>query len=116
MRTNVAVAHRYKLVPTDPNVTIPALRNLKPGERIVYHTGCLDSDRSDHDVNLVANTAFALAHSGEIHIVQRRVAPPDGGREERTYRPRGRAYGRGFRYAAVTGNGSGFQYIAIGAK
>jgi hypothetical protein len=82
--------------------TIHRLRTLKPGERVTYFIGYLDSDRLADPLgpaNTLAMIAFDLCREGKIHLTQKRLGPPLS---------RGVVDWKG-------GHGPGFKYIATGA-
>jgi hypothetical protein len=77
-------------------VTSETLRNLKPGEAVVYHKGYLGLAPGVADV---ASTALELSKQGKVHLTQRRLGPPT---------LKGQVDWK-------MGAGPGFEYIATGA-
>lgn len=51
------------------------LRNIKKGEQIIYHTGCLASDRefSKH-INDIAHEAWMLCVHKTVTLVQKKIS------------------------------------------
>lgn len=60
-------------------------KSARPGDRVSYHIGdlCIDRDRAwrlhiadgkEDTISGVARLAFRLAKSGDVHLVQRRIA------------------------------------------
>jgi len=90
---------KHQIIAGDPNKVIPAIRELKKGEKVVYHTGFLDSDRGVPNVRVIATEVFERARVGLIHLTQRRLGPPISN---------GQVDWR-------NGVGPGFEYIATGA-
>jgi hypothetical protein len=58
----------------NPKTVIPALQNLKRGEKLVYHRGFLD--RAPHGVTEIASAAGELSDAGKVTLTQRRLGPP----------------------------------------
>jgi len=86
-----------------PDKTIHTLRNLGPGEEIIYFVGWLDTERLVRPQGpdcKVADEAYRLMKEGKLHLTQRRISAP--------------AAKGGFIDWKV-GRGSGFKYIATGA-
>jgi hypothetical protein len=59
-----------------PNVVIPALRELRRGQSMIYYTGFLTKDRGppNDEISQIASAAWALFESGYITLVQRRLS------------------------------------------
>ncbi len=76
---------KFEIVAGDPNSIVPALRELRRSEKIVYHTGFLASDRDRKsagsrqnnqraaNVCLIARTAMGLSNRGAVHLTQRKL-------------------------------------------
>jgi hypothetical protein len=90
---------KHQVIPGDPNTVIPAVRELRKGEKVVYHTGFLDSDRGIPNVRIIATEVFERARAGLVLLTQRRLGPPIF-KGEVDWR---------------NGVGPGFEYIATGA-
>ena len=84
-------------------IVIRRLRNLQPGEILVYHIGFLEADRlndPDGSINRVADAAYDLMCAGMLHLTQKRISAPitkDGFIDWKI------------------GKGHGFRYLATGA-
>lgn len=71
------------VIPGDPNDIIPKMMMLKPGERLIYHTGNLAVDRGAHsdirsNVVQIAKKAMELSDEKRAHLTQRRLLSPNG--------------------------------------
>jgi hypothetical protein len=88
---------------SEHDYTIKRLRELGPGEKLVYFTGFLEEERLRHPngmANTIAIVAYSLMEQGKIILTQKRVSPP---------------INRVGNVSWDHGVGSGFSYIAIGA-
>jgi hypothetical protein len=78
---------------------IKRLRELQPRERMIYHTGFLESARmEDPNIDAVAATAYTLMEHEQVVLVQERLGPPvtDYGMIDWE-----RGMGHGFKYMAI---------------
>lgn len=91
------------MAPFDYEEIALRLRAITPGQRIVYFTGFLDSERLERPRGAaaeVATLAIELYRLGRVTLTQRRLGPPLF-RSNVDWR---------------NGHGPGFDYIAIGVE
>lgn len=82
----------------DPSQLAEALRNLKPGEKLVYHRGHLRY--ASQGIRTVADMARVLFEAGNVSLHQVRLSEP---------KAKGAVDWK-------NGEGNGMEYIAIGIK
>ena len=82
---------------------INKLRNLRPGESLVYFVGFLDSEKIStprSDNSIIAGVAYDLALEGKVLLTQKRLSHPITKEGHIDW---------------SRGKGDGFKYIATGA-
>lgn len=55
---------------------VAALRDIKPGETVVYHHGCHLNDIEHPCPIAIQQTVSALRREGKVILLQKRVKPP----------------------------------------
>jgi hypothetical protein len=72
---------RIVMIACDPNVVVPQMKELQPGEKIVYHTGFLANDccvsmmgDKSGGIKLIARAAMDLWEDQRVHLTQRRLS------------------------------------------
>lgn len=84
-------------------VAMKQLMQLRPGDKYVYFTGCLDLERmynGKSEICQIADLAYNLMLEGRLHLTQKRLSPPKVHNKEINW---------------IWGIGQGFEYIATGA-
>lgn len=72
-RTKECTVAKFGLSPgIEMNETVVALRQIKPGQAVIYYTGSLAHDRAEnHDVGFIGGEAYSLYEAGRVELTQR---------------------------------------------